>query len=39
VPTADQITAGTVSPAFGQVVVTSPNYTPREIQFALKLLF
>ena len=39
VPTADQIAAGTVSPAFGQVVVTSPNYTPREIQFALKLLF
>jgi hypothetical protein len=39
VPTADQIAAGTVSPAFGQVVVTNPNYTPREIQFALKLLF
>ena len=39
VPTADQIAAGAVSPAFGQVVVTSPNYTPREIQFALKLLF
>jgi carboxypeptidase family protein/TonB-dependent receptor-like protein len=39
VPTADQIAAGTVSPAFGQVVVTSPNYTPREIQFVLKLLF
>jgi hypothetical protein len=39
VPTADQIAAGTVSPAFGQVVVTNPNYTPREIQFVLKLLF
>ena len=39
VPTAAQIAAGTVSPAFGQVVVTSPNYTPREVQFALKLLF
>jgi hypothetical protein len=39
VPTAAQIAAGTVSPAFGQVVVTNPNYTPREIQFALKLLF
>lgn len=39
VPTAAQIAAGAVSPAFGQVVVTNPNYTPREIQFALKLLF
>jgi len=39
VPTTDQIAAGTVSPAFGQVVVTSPNYTPRQIQFVLKLLF
>jgi hypothetical protein len=39
VPTAGQIAAGTVSPAFGQVVVTNPNYTPREIQFVLKLLF
>jgi len=27
------------SPAFGQIVRTSPNYTPRAIQLALKLLF
>jgi hypothetical protein len=38
-PTAAQIMAGTVCACFGQVVVTSPNYTPRTIQFALKLLF
>ncbi|HEY2461699.1 MAG TPA: carboxypeptidase regulatory-like domain-containing protein [Candidatus Acidoferrum sp.] len=38
-PTAAQIAAGTVCTCFGQVVVTNPNYTPREIQFALKLLF
>jgi hypothetical protein len=24
---------------FGHVVVANPNYTPRAIQFALKLLF
>jgi len=39
VPTSTQLAAGQVSSAFGQVVVTSPNYTPREIQFVLKLLF
>lgn len=27
------------NPAFGQIVRTNPNYTPREIQLALKLLF
>ena len=27
------------SPAFGQIVRTNPNYTPRTIQLALKLLF
>jgi len=25
--------------AFGQIVRTNPNYTPREIQLALKFLF
>jgi hypothetical protein len=29
----------TPSPTFGQIVRTSPNYTPRAIQLALKLLF
>ena len=29
----------TPSPAFGQIVRTNPNYTPRTIQLALKLLF
>jgi hypothetical protein len=24
---------------FGKIVITNPNYTPRELQFALKLLF
>ncbi len=38
-PTAQQIASGTVCPCFGQILVTSPNYTPRRIQFALKLLF
>ncbi len=27
------------SPAFGQIVRTNPNYTPRTIQLAMKLLF
>ncbi|HZU32482.1 MAG TPA: TonB-dependent receptor [Candidatus Angelobacter sp.] len=27
------------NPAFGQIIRTSPNYTPRAIQLALKLLF
>jgi hypothetical protein len=27
------------NPAFGQIVRTNPNYTPREIQLALKFLF
>ncbi|HWS18123.1 MAG TPA: hypothetical protein VN223_08910, partial [Candidatus Elarobacter sp.] len=30
---------GTPGTAFGQIVRTSPNYTPRAIQLALKLLF
>jgi hypothetical protein len=29
----------TPSPAFGQIVRTNPNYTPRTIQLALKVLF
>jgi len=29
----------TASTAFGQIVRTSPNYTPRAIQLAVKLLF
>ena len=38
-PTAQQIASGTVNPGFGQVVITNPGYTPRRVQFALKLLF
>jgi hypothetical protein len=37
--TAAQLAAGQINSGFGQVVVTSPAYTPREIQFVLKLLF
>lgn len=35
VPTRGQ----TPSPAFGQIVRTNPNYTPRAIQFAFKVVF
>jgi hypothetical protein len=38
-PTAQQIATNTVNPSFGQVLVTNPDYAPRAIQFALKLLF
>jgi hypothetical protein len=33
------VAGATPSPAFGQIVRTNPNYTPRAIQLALKLLF
>ena len=39
VPTLEQNRAGTVGLGFGQIVRTNPNYTPRQIQFALKILF
>lgn len=39
VPTLAQNLAGAVGLGFGQIVRTNPNYTPREIQFALKLMF
>jgi hypothetical protein len=39
VPTLAQVEAGTVGLGFGQIVRTNPSYTPREIQFALKVVF
>jgi len=39
VPTLEQNRAGTVGLGFGQIVRTNPNYTPRQIQFAFKILF
>jgi hypothetical protein len=39
VPTLEQVESRSVGLGFAKIVRTNPNYTPRQLQFAVKLLF